>query len=149
MRRMLDLFCGRLGWSKAFLAHGWEVVGVDLVDPPDPWPPDFDFVRADVRHLGFAFGGLIVDDGDYRSYGPFDFICASSPCEQFSVHCMKFTKKKDHPYPEMGIEPSEIGGVAGDEPHHALLDIVDDALREGVAAALLLRVDLAALPPAC
>jgi hypothetical protein len=36
--------------------------------------------------------------------GQFDFICASSPCEQFSVHCMKFTKKKDHPYPAKGIE---------------------------------------------
>jgi site-specific DNA-cytosine methylase len=28
--RMLDLFCGRWGWSKAFAARGWECVGVDL-----------------------------------------------------------------------------------------------------------------------
>jgi len=24
--RMLDLFCGRWGWSKAFAARGWECV---------------------------------------------------------------------------------------------------------------------------
>ena len=33
--RMLDLFCGRWGWSKAFADRGWECVGVDLVEPPE------------------------------------------------------------------------------------------------------------------
>jgi hypothetical protein len=33
--RMLDLFAGRLGWTKAFLARGWECVAVDLVEPPE------------------------------------------------------------------------------------------------------------------
>lgn len=27
--RMLDLFCGRFGWGRAFAARGWEVVGVE------------------------------------------------------------------------------------------------------------------------
>lgn len=33
MMRMLDLFCGRFGWSRAFTSRGWEVVGIDLVEP--------------------------------------------------------------------------------------------------------------------
>lgn len=99
---MLDLFCGRLGWSKAFLARGWECVGVDLVEP-DEIPPDFEFIKADVRHLGFAFGNLIISDDDYRSFGKVDFICASSPCEQFSVHGMKHFHPNP-PYPELGIK---------------------------------------------
>ena len=46
MKRMLDLFCGRLGWSKAFLAKGWECVGVDLVEPPEI-PQGFRFIKAE------------------------------------------------------------------------------------------------------
>ena len=44
-KRMLDLFCGRLGWSKAFLAKGWECVGVDLVEPPEI-PQGFRFIKG-------------------------------------------------------------------------------------------------------
>src|SRR5260370_1036770 len=97
-RRMLDLFCGRLGWSKAFLARGWEVVGVDLVEPPGI-PANFVFLELDV----LAIPAVGTTDYTPVPLHYFDFICASSPCEQFSVHCMKFTKKKDHPYPELGI----------------------------------------------
>lgn len=35
--------------------------------------------------------------------GQFDFICASSPCEQFSVHGMKHFHPNP-PYPELGIK---------------------------------------------
>jgi len=28
--RLLDLFCGRGGWSKAFMSRGWHCVGVDI-----------------------------------------------------------------------------------------------------------------------
>ncbi len=87
MPRMLDLFCGRLGWSKAFLARGWECVGVDLVEPPEI-PRGFEFIKSDIMGIGYPSG--------------WDFICASSPCEEFSVHGMKHF----HPnpkYPENGI----------------------------------------------
>jgi hypothetical protein len=95
---MLDLFCGRLGWSKAFLERGWNVVGVDLVWPPET-PQGFRLVAVDV---------LTISLGNWRhpmfgySLGEFDFICASPPCEEFSVHGMKHF----HPnpkYPENGI----------------------------------------------
>lgn len=90
--RMLDLFCGRWGWSKAFAARGWECVGVDLTVPPE-MPKGCTFVQVDVLLL----------DADWVRDLKVDFICASSPCEQFSVHGMK----NFHPnpkYPELGIK---------------------------------------------
>ncbi len=92
--RMLDLFCGRFGWSKAFAARGWECVGVDLVEPPEV-PTGCTFVKADI----LEYKPWQLTQGNY----PFDFICASSPCEQFSVHGLKCFHKAP-PYPEMGIK---------------------------------------------
>ena len=89
--RLLDLFCGRWGWSKAFAARGWECVGVDLVEPPEI-PAGCTFIKADILTL----------DADWIRSGRFDFICASSPCEQFSVHGMKHFHPNP-PYPEMGL----------------------------------------------
>jgi hypothetical protein len=88
--RMLDLFCGRWGWSKAFAAHGWECVGWDLTVPTEI-PNNCRFVCQDVMEI-------------VRGYcSDFDFICASSPCEQFSVHGMKHFHPNP-PYPELGIK---------------------------------------------
>src|SRR6185312_12395545 len=88
MPRMLDLFAGRFGWGRAFAARGWEVVGIDLVEPAEI-PQGCKFTRFDALKLVGIEG--------------FDFICASSPCEEFSVHGMRHF----HPnpkYPEMGIK---------------------------------------------
>ena len=94
MPRLLDLFCGRWGWSRAFAERGWECVGIDLTEPPKI-PKNCHFVHSDVLTINVA-----NDETDWlRS---FDFICASSPCEEFSVHGMKHF----HPnpkYPENGI----------------------------------------------
>jgi hypothetical protein len=87
--RMLDLFAGRFGWSKAFAARGWECVGVDLVEPPEI-PQGCRFIKGDI--LGLATIPIHCD-----------FICASSPCEQFSVHGMKHFHPNP-PYPELGIK---------------------------------------------
>ena len=87
--RMLDLFCGRWGWSKAFAARGWECVGVDLVEPPEV-PDGCSFFKYNVLEL------------IQHNIQNFDFICASSPCEQFSVHGMKHFHPNP-PYPELGI----------------------------------------------
>ncbi|MCL4540962.1 MAG: hypothetical protein M1396_01270 [Chloroflexi bacterium] len=90
---MLDLFCGRFGWSKAFAARGWECVGVDLVEPLEI-PDGCSFVKADVLSIGRIQGWMEGWD--------FDFVCASSPCEQFSVHGMKHFHPRPK-YPELGI----------------------------------------------
>lgn len=92
--RVLDLFCGRFGWSKAFAARGWECVGVDLVEPPKV-PDRCEFYQLDILGISHIQGWMADWD--------FDFICASSPCEQFSVHGMKHFHP-DPPYPELGIK---------------------------------------------
>lgn len=86
---MLDLFCGRFGWGRAFAARGWEVVGIDLIQPPKI-PDGCKFVQMDI--LKFEW----LPDWD------FDFICASPPCEQFSCFSMKMWQPNPA-YPDMGI----------------------------------------------
>lgn len=88
--RMLDLFCGRWGWSKAFAARGWECVGVDLKRPPEI-PQNCVFIEADVRTISLNF------------VRGFDFACASSPCENFSLWNMRHFHPNP-PYPVLGIE---------------------------------------------
>jgi hypothetical protein len=92
---MLDLFCGRFGWGRAFAARGWEVVGVDLVEPPEV-PDGCRFMRANILDLTEVWLHM-------TGYGPFDFICASSPCEQFSLHRMKMFHPNP-PYPGLGVK---------------------------------------------
>jgi hypothetical protein len=91
--RMLDLFCGRWGWSRAFAARGWYCAGVDLVVPPTIPYANCEFWQWDV---------LSLTECTIRSK-KFDFICASPPCEQFSVHGMKHFHPNP-PYPELGIK---------------------------------------------
>jgi hypothetical protein len=88
--RMLDLFCGRFGWGRIFAARGWECFGIDLIQPPEV-PVGCQFQCKDVFDIGA------------HQIARFDFICASSPCEQFSVHGMKHFHPNP-PYPELGIE---------------------------------------------
>ena len=87
---MLDLFCGRLGWAKAFLARGWECVGVDYVACPSEVPERCEFVHANVLRLTEAFA---IEQR-------IDFIVASPPCEEFST-MRNFSPPV--PYPEMGV----------------------------------------------
>lgn len=91
--RMLDLFCGRFGWGRAFAARGWDVVGFDLVKPPEI-PARCCFVQQDILEL-------TLDRGFLDFWEP-DFICASSPCEQFSCHCLPWFVGRA-PHPELGI----------------------------------------------
>ncbi len=88
--KMLDLFCGRFGWSKEFLARGWEVTAVDLVRPSEI-PDGIEFLHMDVLDMP----PLLASQAD--------FICASSPCQEFSVHGMKCFYPNPK-YPEMGIK---------------------------------------------
>ena len=91
-RKLLDLFSGRFGWSKAFAAKGWECVGIDLVEPPEI-PAGCTFIKADI---------LTITPEWVREQG-FDFGVASSPCENFSL----FQIRNFHPnpkYPALGIE---------------------------------------------
>jgi hypothetical protein len=77
---LIDLFCGRGGWTKGFMARGWKCIGYDIKHQPD-YPATF--VQQDVM----ALTSYSLKDAD--------FVVCSSPCEQFSVHCMKHF----HPHP--------------------------------------------------
>jgi hypothetical protein len=86
--KLIDLFCGRGGWTKGFMAAGWDCVGYDLFPQPD-YPGTF--VQRDV---------LTMTADDLKDA---DFITCSSPCEQFACWGMRHF----HPnpaYPEMGME---------------------------------------------
>jgi len=89
--RLLDLFCGRWGWSREFAKRGWECVGVDMQEPPEI-PQNCQWLGRDVLTLSAKW---IAENG-------FDFICASPPCEEFSVWGMPHFHP--HPkYPALGI----------------------------------------------
>lgn len=85
MKTMVDLFCGRGGWSKGFIAEGWNCIGLDLF--PQPLYPG-QFIQIDIAQT------LELPHAD--------FYCCSSPCEQFSIHCMKHFHKNPK-WPWLGI----------------------------------------------
>jgi hypothetical protein len=101
--RALDLYCGKGGWTDGLMAAGFDVVGLDLFPQPDY---KGQFVQANILLLEWfpEVGFILILQGiPFRHLGFFDFICASSPCEEFSVHGMKHF----HPnpkYPEMGLQ---------------------------------------------
>lgn len=91
--RVLDLFCGRWGWSRAFAARGWECWGVDILPRElgiQCMPRNSYYMPSDVLHFSGYEGRR------------FDFIVASPPCEEFSVWGMRHFNPNPK-YPEMGI----------------------------------------------
>lgn len=89
--RMLDLFCGRFGAGRVFAERGWDVLGFDIVPPPEIHP-GCKFVQKDI---------LTFTQEELASYNA-DFLWASSPCEEFSV----WGQRHFHPnpkFPDMGL----------------------------------------------
>jgi hypothetical protein len=105
--RVLDLFCGRFGWGRAFAARGHEVVGIDLVEPPEV-PAGCTFIKADILQLHSEGNGRFTI-WEFDTHGQilwdeqFDFVCASSPCEKFSKHGLRCFFPNP-PYPDLGIQ---------------------------------------------
>jgi C-5 cytosine-specific DNA methylase len=84
--RALDLFCGAGGATKGLQLAGFHVTGVDI-DPQPDYPGDV-FIQADA---------LTVPLEGY------DFIWASSPCQEFSVWNMRCFFKNP-PFPTLGLK---------------------------------------------
>jgi hypothetical protein len=82
---MVDLFCGRGGWTKGFQAHGWDCIGIDLYPQPD-YPGEF--IQADLAQL--------------LELPAADFYCCSSPCENFTIFQMPHFHPRPR-WPWMGI----------------------------------------------
>lgn len=83
--RLLDLFCGKGGWSRAALARGWECIGVDI--ECHGYPGRFDQRR------------LPVTADELRIYGA-DAVVASPPYEQYARHHLPWIKG---PPPDLGL----------------------------------------------
>lgn len=94
---LLDLFCGRWGWSRAFAKRGWHCIGVDLTEPPEI-PEGCEFWNADAMNICQCGDVLRVEMNNLciRSLPIPDAIVASPPCEEFSIHGMKHF----HPHPK-------------------------------------------------
>jgi hypothetical protein len=71
--RVLDLFCGDKGWSRAFKERGHHVVTVDINERFDP------DICADIHELTIADLGT-----------DWDIVLASPPCECFSIASCRY-----------------------------------------------------------
>lgn len=86
----IDLFCGRGGWTRGFLAAGFRVIGVDLTPQPD-YPPAATFLQADARQLdGRQFRGCAI-------------VVASPPCQEFSRWDQPWTRARNPPPPSLEL----------------------------------------------
>jgi len=65
--KILDLFCGLGGWSKAFAEAGHDCTGVDIVN------------------LGYPYRFIKADLNDWVPDQHYDIILASPPCTEFSI----------------------------------------------------------------
>lgn len=90
--RMLDLFCGRGGWTRGFIACGFECDGYDI-------EPRF----KDVYPGRFSQKDICTILPEDLCWGDYDFVCASPPCEEFSRHTMPWTRRKNPPEPSLEL----------------------------------------------
>lgn len=68
---LLDVFCGRGGWSRGFVARGWHCIGVDIADFSRHYPGTF-----------YQLDALTLTESDH--FGQFDAAVVSPPCEEFA-----------------------------------------------------------------
>ena len=64
--KVLDLFCGQGGWSKAFYEAGHECTGLDI------------------ENIGYPYRFIKADLNDWTPDQHYDIILASPPCNHFS-----------------------------------------------------------------
>jgi hypothetical protein len=95
----IDLFCGKGGWTNALLDVGFRVLGFDINPQPEYRA---EFIKWDVLDIWARNGELAWLHVPCGRVNPVFAVC-SSPCEQFSVHCMKHFHPNP-PYPELGIK---------------------------------------------
>ena len=65
--KVLDLFCGLGGWSKAFHDAGHECTGIDI------------------KNIGYPYRFIKADLNDWKPDQHYDIILASPPCTQFCI----------------------------------------------------------------
>lgn len=73
MLELLDLFCGRGGWSRPAIAKGWHAVGFDIFDYGYPGQLCIDRLPVPLSYL--------------QAFDP-DLVVASPPCEAYARACL-------------------------------------------------------------
>lgn len=86
----IDLFCGLGGWTKGFLAEGYEVIGFDIEHKPS-YPGQF--INMDIAKLSGY---------DLRAVNP-TVIVASPPCQAYSYRAMPWKRAKALPPPSNAL----------------------------------------------
>ncbi len=64
--KVLELFCGRGGWSKPFIKGGHDVTGIDI------------------KNFGYPGKFIEADLFDWLPKEKYDIVLASPPCSEFS-----------------------------------------------------------------
>lgn len=83
---LIDLFCGRGGWSRAAAAAGWRCIGYDVVDHGYP---------GELRLQACPLSEEIL-----LQEKP-DLIVASPPCEDFARACLPWLRTVENPSIEL------------------------------------------------
>lgn len=82
---VIDLCCGLGGWTKGFLAEGWEAIGFDIEEHAygnRRYPAEL--ILKDITQ---------VNGYDLRSVNP-GLVVASPPCQRYSYMAMPWTRAK-------------------------------------------------------
>jgi len=85
---VIDICCGLGGWTKGFLAEGWDAIGFDIERHEYPGKLVLQDVRTLCGHL-LRHAALIV---------------ASPPCQEFSRWDQPWTRAKNPPFPTLAID---------------------------------------------
>ena len=85
----IELFCGRFGWGKGFVAEGYRVIGFDILHESyhGGVPEGCELVLQDV---------LTLHDSQFKDAA---CIVASPPCQAYSYRAMPWKRAKALPPP--------------------------------------------------
>jgi len=98
---VIDLCCGKGGWSRAFIAEGYRAIGFDINQEFEADYPG-EFHALDI----LVFARMVQEWCRLRQPNIVSrsaVIVASPPCEEFTRHQMPWTRKRNPPPPDLSL----------------------------------------------